>query len=54
MTVVVFANLPAGLQNAHLRRSVAAPLSLSLEECTRARMTYDLGRLAGHALIARR
>lgn len=51
--VVALANLPAGFQNAQLRRSVAALLSLSLEEYTRARMTYDLGRLAGHALIAR-
>lgn len=51
--VVALANLPAGFQNAQLRRSVAALLSCSLEEYTPARMTYDLGRLAGHALIAR-
>lgn len=51
--VVALANLPAGFQNAQLRRSVAALLSLSLEEYSRARMTYDLGRLVGHTLIER-
>lgn len=51
--VVMFAHLPAGFANAHLRRHVAALLSLPLEEYTRARMTYDLGRLTGHGLIER-
>ncbi len=51
--VVALANLPAGFQNAQLRRSVAALQSLSLEEYSASRMTYDLGRLVGHELIAR-
>ena len=51
--VVMFAHLPAGFSNAQLRRHVAALLSLPLEEYTRARMTYDLGRLTGHGLIER-
>ena len=51
--VVMFGHLPAGFSNAHLRRHVAALLSLPLEEYTSARMTYDLGRLAGHGLIER-
>jgi hypothetical protein len=51
--VVALANLPAGFQNAQLRRSVAALLGRSLEEYSASRMTYDLGRLVGHELIAR-
>ncbi len=51
--VVMFAHLPAGFANAQLRRHVAALLSLPLSEYTRARMTYDLGRLGGHGLIER-
>lgn len=51
--VVMFSHLPAGFSNAHLRRHVAALLSLSLSEYTSARMTYDLGRLVGHGLIER-
>jgi hypothetical protein len=51
--VVMFSHLPAGFSNAHLRRHVAALLSLPLSEYTSARMTYDLGRLVGHGLIAR-
>lgn len=51
--VVMFSHLPAGFSNAHLRRHVAALLSVPLSEYTSARMTYDLGRLAGHGLIAR-
>jgi hypothetical protein len=51
--VVALATLPAGFQNAQLRRSVAALISLSLEEYSASRMTYDLGRLAGHELTAR-
>lgn len=51
--VVALAHLPAGFQNAQLRRSVAALLSTSLEEYSRARMTYDLSRLVGHGLIQR-
>ncbi len=49
----MFAHLPAGFANAQLRRHVAVLLSLPLEEYTRARMTYDLGRLTGHGLIER-
>ena len=45
--VVMVDHLPAGLSNAQLRRHVAAPLSVPLGEYTSARMTYDLGRLAG-------
>ena len=51
--LVALAHQAAGFRNAQLRRSVAALLSLSLEEYSRARMTYDLGRLAGHGLIER-
>jgi hypothetical protein len=51
--VVMHAHLPAGFSNAQLRRHVAALLSIPLGEYTSARMTYDLGRLAGHGLIAR-
>lgn len=51
--VVMFSHLPAGFSNAQLRRHVAALLSLPLGEYTSARMTYDLGRLAGHGLIER-
>jgi len=51
--VVMLAHLPAGFTNAQLRRHVAALLSLPLSDYTSARMTYDLGRLAGHGLIAR-
>jgi hypothetical protein len=51
--VVMIAHLPAGFSNAQLRRHVAALLSLPLSEYTSARMTYDLGRLVGHGLIAR-
>jgi hypothetical protein len=51
--VVMFAHLPAGFSNAQLRRHVAALLSIPLGEYTSARMTYDLGRLAGHGLIER-
>ena len=51
--VVMHAHLPAGFSNAQLRRHVAVLLSLPLGEYTSARMTYDLGRLAGHGLIAR-
>jgi len=51
--VVMHAHLPAGFSDAQLRRHVAALLSLPLGECTSARMTYGLGRLAGHGLIAR-
>jgi hypothetical protein len=51
--VVMVAHLPAGFSNAQLRRHVAALLSTSLGEYTSARMTYDLGRLAGHGLIER-
>lgn len=51
--VVALVHLPAGFQNAQLRRSVAALLGLSLQEYSPARMTYDLGRLVGHQLIAR-
>lgn len=51
--VVMMAHLPAGFSNAQLRRHVAALLGLPLGEYTSARMTYDLGRLVGHGLIAR-
>lgn len=51
--VVALANLPAGFQNAQLRRSVAALLSISREEYSASRMTYDLSRLSGHELITR-
>lgn len=51
--VVMVAHLPAGFTNAQLRRHVAALLSLPLSQYTPARMTYDLGRLSGHGLIAR-
>ncbi len=51
--LVALAHQAAGFSNAQLRRIVAALLSLSLEEYSRARMTYDLGRLAGHGLIER-
>jgi hypothetical protein len=51
--VVMHAHLPAGFSNAQLRRHVAALLSIPLGEYTSARMTYDLGRLLGHDLIAR-
>jgi hypothetical protein len=51
--VVALVHLPAGFQNAQLRRSVAALLGRSLEEYSASRMTYDLGRLSGHGLIAR-
>lgn len=51
--VVMLHHLPTGFSNAQLRRHVAALLSLSLGEYTRARMTYDLGRLVGHGLICR-
>ncbi len=51
--VVMFSHLPAGFSNAQLRRHVAALLSVPLGEYTSARMTYDLGRLAGHGLIER-
>ena len=51
--VVMHTHLPAGFSNAQLRRHVAALLSTSLGEYTSARMTYDLGRLVGHGLIAR-
>jgi hypothetical protein len=51
--VVMHAHLPAGFSNAQLRRHVAVLLSIPLGEYTSARMTYDLGRLAGHGLIAR-
>jgi hypothetical protein len=51
--VVMLTHLPAGFSNAQLRRHVAALLSVPLGEYTRARMTYDLGRLAGHGLIVR-
>jgi len=51
--VVMLAHLPAGFTNAQLRRHVAALLSIPLSQYTPARMTYDLGRLAGHGLIAR-
>lgn len=51
--LVALAHQAAGFSNAQLRRIVAALLSLSPEEYSRARMTYDLGRLAGHGLIER-
>ncbi len=51
--LVALAHQAAGFSNAQLRRLVAALLSLPLEEYTRARMTYDLGRLAGHGLVER-
>ncbi len=51
--LVALAYQPAGFSNAHLRRIVAALLAQSEEEYTRARMTYDLERLAGHGLIER-
>lgn len=47
----MFSHLPAGFSNA--RRHVAALLSIPLGEYRRARMTHDLGRLAGHGLIER-
>jgi hypothetical protein len=50
--VLMHAHLPAGFSNAQLRRHVAALLSIPLGEYTSARMTYDLGRLGGHGLIA--
>jgi hypothetical protein len=43
----------AGFRSAQLRRSVAALLGCAPEEYTRARMTYDLGRLAAHGFIER-
>lgn len=51
--LVAIAHQAAGFSNAQLRRLVAALLSTSLEEYSRARMTYDLGRLLGHGLIQR-
>jgi len=51
--LVAIAHQAAGFSNAQLRRLVAALLSTPLEEYSRARMTYDLGRLAGHGLIER-
>jgi hypothetical protein len=51
--VMALVHLPAGFQHAHLRRSVAALLGLGPEAYSRAAMTYDLTRLASHALIAR-
>lgn len=51
--VVMLSHLPAGFSNAQLRRHVAALLSVPLGEYTSARMTYVLGRLTGHGLIAR-
>ncbi|MBU6422911.1 MAG: hypothetical protein KGJ98_13620 [Chloroflexota bacterium] len=51
--VAIFArHLAAGFGNAQLRRIVADLLGVPLEEYTSAKMTYDLGRLAGHGLIA--
>ena len=51
--LVAIAHQAAGFSNGQLRRIVAALLALPLEEYTSARMTYDLGRLLGHGLIAR-
>jgi len=51
--LVALAHQAAGFSNAQLRRIVAALLSLPAEEYSRARMTYDLGRLTGHGLIQR-
>src|SRR6266542_1176657 len=51
--LVAIAHQAAGFSNAQLRRIVAALLSLPLEEYSRARMTYDLGRLVGHGLVER-
>ncbi|MGH8733163.1 MAG: hypothetical protein ACREVB_05725, partial [Burkholderiales bacterium] len=51
--LVAIAHQAAGFSNAQLRRLVAALLSLPLEEYSRARMTYDLGRLVGHGLVER-
>ncbi len=51
--LVAIAHQAAGFHNAQLRRIVAALLSLPAEEYTRARTTYDLGRLVGHGLIQR-
>jgi hypothetical protein len=51
--LVAIAHQAAGFTNAQLRRIVADLLSLRAEEYTSARMTYDLGRLLGHALIER-
>lgn len=43
----------AGFRSAPLRRAVAALLGCAPEEYSRAQMTYDLGRLAGHGFIER-
>lgn len=51
--LVAIAHQAAGFSNAQLRRIVAALLEPALGEYTSAQMTYDLGRLAGHGLIAR-
>ncbi len=51
--VMALVHHPAGFQHAQLRRSVAALLGLPLEAYSRAAMTYDLARLAGHTLIER-
>lgn len=53
LVAIVSRHLAAGFSNAQLRRTVAELLALSLEEYTSAKMTYDLGRLMGHGLIAR-
>ena len=51
--LVAIAHQAAGFSNAQLRRLVAALLTVREEEYSSARMTYDLGRLAGHGLIER-
>lgn len=53
LVAIVARHLAAGFSNAQLRRIVAELLAQSLEEYTSAKMTYDLGRLAGHGLIER-
>jgi hypothetical protein len=51
--VAAFGQLPLGFTNAELRRIVAALLSLTPEEYSASRMTYDLGRLVGHGILQR-
>lgn len=51
--VAAFGQLPLGFCNAELRRIVAALYSLTPEEYSSSRMTYDLGRLLGHGILER-
>lgn len=51
--LLAFRVLSLGFQNRDLRTHVAPLLGLSIEECGRGRMTYDLRRLRLHGLFER-